>query len=168
MKTKFWFIALFIFATISVQAQEVNKKIYDTKKDMEILIGGCTRAGLADVEFGDFFHEYESYEPEYQIISQLSSIGQSYGIVLVLGTWCHDSQEQVPRFFRILDEIGYPDDEIRIIAVDGEKNYPGMETEELAIEFVPTIIFYQKKEEIGRIVETPEVSLEADWLSIIQ
>ena len=104
MKAKFWFIALFIFASISMHAQKVNKKIHDAEKYMEILIGPCTRAGLSDVEFGDFSNEYDSYEPESQVISQLINQGQGYGIVLVLGTWCQDSYEQVPRFFRVLDD----------------------------------------------------------------
>jgi hypothetical protein len=135
---------------------------------MEILIGHCTFEGLTEVEFGEYAMEYDSYEPDPQVISKLAGFGYNYSIVIVLGTWCHDSQEQLPRFNRILDEIGYASGEVSLIAVDGNKKCDLVDIEELNIEFVPTIIFYQNREEIGRIVETPEVSLEADWLSIIQ
>ena len=168
MKTKFWFIALIIFAGSSIQAQEVNKTMFDEDKDKEILRGGCTRAGLTDAKFGDFSGEYEDYAVDPELISELKATGLNYSILVVLGSWCQDSREQVPRFFRILDAIGYDDGEISMIAVDGNKKCTEFDISEFDIEFVPTFIFYRQGEEIGRIVETPEVSLEADWLGIVQ
>jgi hypothetical protein len=168
MKTKVWFIAIMIFAGFSLQAQELNKKMHDTEKDMEILFGHCTFEGLAEVEFGEYAAEYDNYEADPQVISELAGMGYNYSIVIVLGTWCHDSQEQLPRFNRILDEIGYAAGEVSLIAVDGKKTCDLVNLDDLDIEFVPTFIFYRIREEIGRIIETPEVSLEADWLAIIK
>ena len=41
------------------------------------------------------------------------------------------------------------------------------ETEGLNIEKVPTFIFYKNGIEIGRIIESPEKSIEKDFLKIL-
>ena len=169
MKKKVWFIAIMILAGLSLQAQEAKNKMYDPDKDQEILIGYCSRSDLNDVGFGEYMtEEYENYQADPEIIQQLGDLNTSVDIVIVLGTWCHDSKEQVPRFYRVLDDAGYPDDPITLIAVDGKKTGGKLDISHLNIEFVPTFIFYSKGEEIGRIIETPEVSLEVDMLDIIQ
>jgi thiol-disulfide isomerase/thioredoxin len=169
MKTKIWFIAIMIFAGLSLQAQEAKNKMYDPDKNQEILIGYCNRSDLNDVGFGEYMtEEYENYNADPDIIKQIGNHITNLDIVIVLGTWCHDSKEQVPRFYRVLDDAGFPDDPITLIAVDGKKTGGKLDISHLGIELVPTFIFYRKGEEIGRIVETPEVSLEADMLSIIR
>lgn len=169
MKTSFWFITLIISFSISLHCQEINKKVIDEKHEQEILIGYCNRAGLQEGDFGEIFaSEYEYYEADVAIIEQLSNYQGSIDIVLVLGTWCHDSQEQVPRFYRVLDDAVLSDERVTIICVDGNKTGGDLSIEHLGIEFVPTFIFYDGGEEIGRIIETPEVSIEADMWEIIK
>ena len=103
-----------------------------------------------------------------QIIDSLSRMTKSFDITLVMGTWCGDSQEQVPRFYRIMYDAQIPDDILTLICVDGNKTAGELSIEQLGIELVPTFIFYRQGEEIGRITETPEVSLEADMWEIVQ
>ena len=54
-----------------------------------------------------------------------------------------------------------------MIAVDRTKEEPKAEVEGYEIEYVPTLIFYREQKEIGRIIETPELSLEEDILAIL-
>ena len=42
-------------------------------------------------------------------------------VTIVLGTWCSDSQREVPRFFKVLNEAGYNDKRVKVIAVDKNK-----------------------------------------------
>lgn len=84
-----------------------------------------------------------------------------------MGTWCSDSREQIPAFYKILDELNYPSDKVTLICVDRKKKGLSNEADGLNIELVPTIIFYRNGEEIGRIIETPQESLEKDLLGII-
>jgi thiol-disulfide isomerase/thioredoxin len=168
MKTALWFIIISIFFKLSVFGQEKNKMIIDEKFEKEILIGYCDREGLMLDEFKEeFSHEYHEYCAQRKIINKIRKLDQDYVIVMVLATWCHDSKEQVPRFYRILDEAGIPADVITGICVDGEKLGGDIPIDNYKLEYVPTFIFYRNGKEIGRIIETPEVSLEEDMLKII-
>ena len=168
MKTTLWFVIIVILLGFSAQAQEKNKTIIDEKFEKEILIGYCDREGLQKGEFGEeYFDQYSEYNAERKIIKKIRKQKQDYIIVLVLATWCHDSKEQVPRFYRVLDEAKIPDDIMKVICVDGEKTAGELSIENYLIDRVPTFIFYRNGEEIGRIIETPEFSLEEDMLSII-
>ncbi len=84
-----------------------------------------------------------------------------------MGTWCSDSRREVPRFYKILDELNYPEEKVELINVD--RNKVGIENsvDSLNIELVPTFIIYSKGEEIGRIIETPKESLEKDLAKIL-
>lgn len=168
MKTTLWFILFILFLCTSLQAQERNKKILDSRFDKEILIGYCDREGLQDGEFGESYaYEYNEYIPNSKFIRKIRKQKHKYIIVLVLATWCDDSKEQVPRFYRILDEAGIPEDIMNVICVDGQKTAEEISLENYNIERVPTFIFYRNGKEIGRIIETPEASLEEDMLNII-
>ncbi len=169
MKTSLWFIMLTIFFSLSIDAQEMNKKIIDSELDKEILIGYCNRHALEEGEFGEYFmQEYQDYDADKQYIEKINGITGNVDIVLVLGTWCHDSKEQVPRFYSLLDDAKVPDDIITVICVDKDKSGGKLSIEHLRIERVPTFIFYRGGEEIGRIIETPESTLEQDMWNIIK
>ncbi len=160
---------LLIIFGYSVQAQELNKRIIDERLDREVLIGYCDRSGLLFGEFGDsYIHEYQEYVPVKKPVKKIKKHKADYNIILVLATWCHDSKEQVPRFYRILDDAKLSDDILTVICVDGNKTGGELPIEHLGIERVPTFIFYRDGEEIGRIIETPEISLEEDMWSIIK
>ena len=168
MKITLWFILIALFLSISVQAQEKNKKIVDSRFEKEILIGYCDREGLREGEFGEsFIYEYDEYTPKRKFVKKIRKQEPEYIIVLVLATWCGDSKEQVPRFYRILDEAGIPENIMNVICVDGQKAGGEISLENYHIERVPTFIFYRNGKEIGRIIETPEASLEEDMWDII-
>ena len=129
------------------------------------IVGDCSREDLTTGDFGAYFEEYyRDYDPESAFITGLESIRDSISIVIVLGTWCHDSQEQVPRFFKVLDEMNFDRSQVQMICVDTSKEVPGQDVSELGIVRVPTFIIYRGGEEAGRIVETPVQSLERDLL----
>ncbi|PLW92273.1 MAG: thioredoxin [Marinilabiliales bacterium] len=155
-----------------VSAQEINKTMIDTSRDQEILIGDCNREGLkSDVFGGQFGLEYDLYTTDIEAVADLSLYNGDYNIIIVLGSWCSDSREQVPRFLRIIDELGLSGDIIRMIAVDRTKKPGELEEEpevELNTERVPTFIFINEGIEIGRIIETPEETLELDMLNILR
>jgi len=89
-------------------------------------------------------------------------------ITIVIGTWCPDSRREVPRFMKIADLWGFPHDRIKFIGVDINKVAPLEDYFQLAIERVPTFIFYKKNIEKGRIIEVPETSLEQDTRNILK
>lgn len=151
-----------------MQAQELNKKITDESLEREVLIGYCDRAGLQGGEFGEhFMEEYNGYQPKAKYLKKINSADQNYEIVLVLATWCHDSKMQVPRFYRLLDLAGIDAGAMTVICVDGHKTGGDVSLEGKEIVRVPTFIFYRDGNEIGRIIESPEKSLEKDYWEIV-
>ena len=111
--------------------------------------------------------EYNNYQLDYETLDSLEGKLDNINIKIVFRSTCSDSREQLPRLFKILNELNYNVNTITLIGVNREKQGLSNEAEGLDIEFVPTIIFYKDGNEIGRIVETPYESLEKDLLKIL-
>lgn len=150
-------------------AQQINQKIMDPKSNEEILFGYCNRAGLEEGDFGKVFTEYYSvYEPDKKITGNIRKVTDSVSMTIVMATWCSDSEEQVPKFFRVLDQVRFDEGQVTILCVDRDKKAGEIDLVKMDIQRVPTFIIYRKGKEVGRIVETPMNSLEGDLLMILQ
>lgn len=149
--------------------EEVNKSVAETAKSEEImLIGQISKSELQKDQYAEWFNAgEENYIPKNEALSALKSHEQNYEIKIFMGTWCGDSKEQVPHFYKILKQINFDLRKTTLIAVDKKKNTPDHLEKDLNINYVPTFIFYKNGKEIHRIVETPVVSLESDMLKII-
>jgi thiol-disulfide isomerase/thioredoxin len=111
---------------------------------------------------------YRDYHPDQAFMEELQKADFSeLTITIVLGTWCPDSRREVPRFMKIIDLWGFPEEKIRFIGVDIDKIAPLQDYMELGIERVPTFIFYENNSEKGRIIEVPVTSLEQDTRNIL-
>ncbi len=150
--------------------QEINRKIFDVRAGQEILIDEVNRQGLKQEPFFSWYVKgYEEYHPGQEVINELLSVDPSeIKIILVLGTWCGDSKREVPHFFKIMDEIAFPEENVQMIAVDRQKESAAFSMEELGITHVPTFIIINNGFEVGRIVEVPEGSLENHLLRLFK
>ena len=165
---KFFLIAIVVLLfSCSVQKQLVSKKI--EKDGLEILYGEISREQLF-FDFPNWNNNYERYTPSEDAVNTLKKFaGHSLEVEIFLGTWCIDSRREVPRFFKLLDQINIiADQNIRIWAVDREKKLETGLARERDIYRVATFIFFDGKRELGRIIETPDISLEEDLLSILE
>jgi hypothetical protein len=145
-----------------------NQKMMDPKAEQEILIGYCTREGLLLSDFSTFFNdEHDKYQPDRKIVNEILPKINDLTVTLIMGTWCDDSKEQVPRFFKIIDSFEQTGPPITIICVDKDKKCKFVSLDDLSLEKVPTFIFYRDKKELGRIIETPSATLEQDILAIL-
>ena len=162
-------VTLWLTGPSLLRAQELNKNIFSAGANQEILIGYGTREGMEQEPFNRWFdQEYSAYQLNDTLISMMASIRFSdVYITVVLGTWCSDSRQEVPRFFKVADALKIPENHIRVIFVDRDKTAPGIDLAKLNIERVPTLIFYFSGKETGRIIERPEVSLETDMKNIL-
>jgi len=85
-----------------------------------------------------------------------------------MGTWCPDSRKEVPRFYKILDSLKFPESQLKLITVNRMKKGIAQETDGLNIQRVPTFIFYKDGKEVGRIIEHPSFDrLEDDVQKIV-
>jgi len=162
------FLSFIMVACFSTQ--KLNVMVYDENAAQDILIGECTRMGLtSNATFKEWFNtEYNNYIPEFNdeeaLIENLSDVK----ITVVMATWCSDSRREVPRFYKILDNLNYDvNKNLRLINVNRQKTTDKLDITNLKIELVPTIIFYRNGVELGRITETPVQSLEKDMEVIV-
>lgn len=137
-----------------------------------IMAGKINRIGLQQEPFGFWFNNgYEDYDVDKASLDKVKEALKGVEILLFMGTWCSDSQREVPRFFKILDQLGYDLNKLQLVALsnhpDQYKQSPQHEEEGWNIEYVPTIIFLKNGKELGRIVESPEQSLEKDMKKIL-
>ncbi|MCX6168805.1 MAG: thioredoxin family protein [Ignavibacteriales bacterium] len=164
----FSFSLLFFFAS-TLSAQNKNKLIVDEKSGKPMLIGLCDRTAFADSNFAWWFNsEMDMYSIDSVTLKDVSDKLKDVKITIVMGTWCSDSKREVTRFFKILDLLGYDENNLTLICVDRNKKTTGTEIEKLDIKLVPTFIFYKNDVEIGRIVESPKESLEKDLVGIMK
>jgi thiol-disulfide isomerase/thioredoxin len=169
MKKLVMILSIFTFVNFA-NAQDINKTKIDEKSQMEVLTGLCNRDGLKLNLFKSYYDtEYAAYTPDATTINNLKTFlaNKNIKVVIVMGSWCGDSQEQVPRFYKIIDAIGFLDSNITLYSVDRTKKTEKGETDNLNITLVPTFIFYKDGKEIGRITETPKETIEKDMLGII-
>ena len=84
-----------------------------------------------------------------------------------MGTWCEDSEREVPAIFKLLDAVNFDQNKIDIYAMSEEKTTPENFENGLNIIKVPTLIFYKNGKELNRFVEFSIVSLEDDIKKIV-
>lgn len=160
-------IVLLLILSSFLFGQE-SKIIIDSISNKLMLVGISERAAYQDSNFAWWFNsEYTNYDVDTETLLNYKDMFEGKIVKVVLGTWCSDSRREVPRMLKILDFINFPKDKIFFINVDREKIGISNEADVLNIELVPTFIFYDHGEEIGRIIETPVESLEKDLAKII-
>jgi thiol-disulfide isomerase/thioredoxin len=113
-----------------------------------------------------WLEEYHAAQPDPVVIERLRTAAGSYRIVTVLGSWCEDSEREVPRLVRVLDELEVPIFEHRMIGVDRMRRIDDAELAiaagvERTVARVATIVVFDGDGlELGRIVETAEKPIE--------
>ena len=177
MKKQILFTFAFLFVLVlSATAQDdsyhkpLNQVVKDKSIGQDILLGPCNEMGLkTNSLFAPAFNiEYNGYKPDAQVINSIKKELRKTRITVVFGSWCGDSKLQVGRFYKILDEAGYPGKYVTALAVNRKLKAVGTKVDRLNIHRVPTFIVNYRGKEIGRIVESPKTSLEGDLANILK
>ena len=145
---------------------------FDVSKDKEgatVYKGQFTFDDLRkEPSFGWFQRGAEAYKADTNAIKYLKKELPNYTIVVLMGTWCDDSQNLIPKLYKTLELTAYPMDKYAMFGVDRAKEAKYIEHKLYKVERVPTIILYKKNMEIGRIVESVKRSIEVDLVQLIQ
>lgn len=155
----------------SQPAQPFNTEATDKKGNL-ILLGKTTRERLAQSPFDSWYSKnYEAYRVDTNTAAQIKPLLKNKKFLLFMGTWCGDSRREVPRIYKILDYCKVNASQIQLINLNNSdtayKQSPGHEEQGLNIRRVPTLLIYENKLEVGRVVESPVTSLEKDLLAIV-
>ena len=152
----------------TIVKQEINKIILDTIDNTMMLIGNINKEGLNGDDFIEWYQEnYKAHELDTLTVKEINKKIKEVRIKVFMGTWCSDSQREVPAFYKILNQLDFDITKLEVIAVSQEKDTPDKLEEGFNIEYVPTIIFYKNEKEIGRFVEFAQETLEKDILAIL-
>ena len=121
----------------------------------ELLVGDTSAVQLFDAH-PRFARGYEAFDAE------VLELPDEVSVLLFFGTWCHDSEREVPRLVKLLETAGLSEDKLTLIALDYRKREPEGRAREFNVRYTPTAIFMREGAEVGRIVERPKTSLSED------
>ena len=129
---------------------------YDTK-GRKVLRGLITRADIEnDTAFGWFQKNYKLGKPDANTVTAFKQHADNFKLLVFAGTWCPDTQNLLPEFYRLTDAAGFADSSITLIGVDNEKTtYAHLNTTFHLVD-VPTFIVMKNGKEVGRVVEYGE------------
>jgi len=155
---KFLLMAAMLSLFLSVNCARAKKE--------PMLIGRADLNRVLAVD-SSFRAKANLYSPAPRAIEFLKSYDKPTVIEVFYGSWCSDSQREVPRFIKVMEKANNPNFKVIYIGVDRKKHDPEGLAKKRGIERVPTFILFQQGKEIGRIVETPEISIEEDLAQIL-
>ena len=162
-------IAVAMLSMASVLRVQDQQQQDQPEKSVSDLLGAIQREQLQEGPYNIWFDkQYVGYQSDQDQLQELRQRLTGVTVKLFLGTWCKDSKRQVPRFFSLLDEVGYSSEHVELIAINRSKEVPSQFGSGLNIHHVPTFIIMRGDRELGRIIETPVVSLERDMLTILR
>ena len=102
-----------------------------------------------------FENNYDSYNLDNNTLNNDFSNIYEYQIEIYMNTKCHDSEREVPRLIKILDELNFSEDNLKIVLLNSEKKSSGGYENGKNITNTPTFIFLKESGEKNRIVEFP-------------
>jgi thiol-disulfide isomerase/thioredoxin len=137
----------------------------DSVKNQRILIGKVTQANIADSMW--YRENYGGESVSADALNTINDFSNEVTVEVFFGTWCEDSRIWVPSFIGLIDKTELAD-QVSLVALPRSKNTAETAKLKEIIERVPTFVFWRDGQEIGRIVETPEVSLVEDMIEVLK
>ena len=123
------------------------------------------RYPLGDISQAELFERHAGFKRNYdayEVTAGIVGLPADLKVKILFGTWCHDSEREVPRVLKLLAASGVKEESISLIALDILKEEPTGREKALGVKSTPTFIFFIGGTELGRIVERPSKSLLED------
>ena len=158
-------LGIFVFVVSSC----VNPRVLHTEKykGKDILVGEGNFRTLRVAPYQRWFEENQSvYTPDEQVVEALKPLLKEVDMEVYMGTWCPDSREHVPVFYKVLQAAGYDTNRVKIFFLPRDYGAHPLVKGKNIIR-VPTFIFYKNGKPLGRIIEYPMESVEKDMLKIL-
>lgn len=154
-------IAIFIFSCSISSLKQLQKNSFTETRDeghdgnAKILTGSFTRDILQkDTAFKWFNDNYKYANPDASAVTTFKNKKDKFSVVVFGGTWCHDTQNLLPLFFKLIDQSEFPANKIYLIGVDRAKTTIKQLHTKYKVVNVPTFIIQDNTgKEFGRVVE---------------
>ena len=148
---------------------KLNKQVADTIDGGMMLLGPINAEGLNQEPYALWFEENsKAYTPDMTLIEEIKPLLKPCYVKVFMGSWCEDSQREVPALLKLLDLADFDSSQLEIIAMTHDKDTPENYEADYQIEFIPTIMFFKDGSELNRIVEYTQETLELDMLKILK
>jgi len=159
MSYKGIFILFFAFAVCkNISAQTTLLHYYEISRDekngSKVLKGLLNRSDIeSDTSFKWFKENMKLGQADASAVAAFQKNASKFQMVVFGGTWCDDTQNLLPVFYRLIDKSSYPDSSITLIGVDLKKTTLYNLHNVFHIVDVPTFIVMKDGKEVGRVVE---------------
>lgn len=156
---KYFFSALILAALISCSASrqsKIQKPDYTVVPDdrTKVLRGYINRSIIeSDTTFAWFKDNMRWGQADAAAIRSFSENKDKFSMLVFGGTWCGDTKNLWPVFYRLVDKSGYPENKITLVAVDRAKTTINNLEKKWNVVNVPTFIVLHDGKEVGRVVE---------------
>jgi thioredoxin 1 len=118
---------------------------------------------VGDITPDELLSAYPSFRGGYEAFAvETLYLPGDVSVLMFFGTWCHDSEREVPRLLKLLEAAGLSENNLSLIALDYRKREPKGRAVKFNVRYTPTAIFMREGVEVGRIIERPNISLHED------
>ena len=129
------------------------------------------RYPIGDISHAELLERHEVFKRNYdayEVPAGVAGLPVDLEVKILFGTWCHDSEREVPRMLKLLGASGVKEENISLISLDIRKEEPEGRARALDVHFTPTFVFFSEGKELGRIIERPIVSLPHDLTALVE
>ncbi len=155
MKKYLLALLFFIPVTAELFGQAQYEASQDEKHPEVKIVRGLVNKYLIqnDTSFNWYTTSQGYYNPDTATLNAFERARGKIQFVIFGGTWCEDTQFILPKFFKLQEKSGIPDNAITLFGVNREKKSLGNIAEAFNVILVPTFIVMKDGKEIGRVVE---------------
>jgi len=164
-----FFLVVLLSCSSSHKLSKIDYSVIPDNR-AKILKGIINRSIIEnDTSFGWFKENMKWGQAEEAAVTAFKQKGKEFKLIIFGGTWCEDTQNILPKIYRVVDQSAYREKNIVLIAVDRQKQTINNLHTIYKIVNVPTVIVIKDGKEIGRVVEYGKSgSVEKDLAEIIQ
>lgn len=152
-------IVLALLVAIAITPAVVAQAQYEASQDekhpeVKIVRGLVNKYMIQnDTAFKWYSQSQGYYNPDTATLNAMAAAKGKYQFVVFGGTWCEDTQFILPKFFKLQEKSGLPDEAITMFGVNRAKTSLGNIAKAFNVTLVPTIIVMKEGKEVGRVVE---------------
>ncbi|MBG9375539.1 thioredoxin family protein [Panacibacter sp. DH6] len=148
-------IMLGLITVLSTNAQVRNYEVStDAENNTKVLKGIISRNDIQNDTAFKWFNDNMKYgQADAAAVAAFKKHAQDIQLVVFGGTWCEDSQNLLPVFYRLVDKSGFPDSSITLIGLDRRKTTLYNLHKVFNVTKAPTFIVMHQGKEIGRVEE---------------
>ena len=158
-----------VLASQQVFAQQKLYEVLPDAEEKKLFRGIVTVQDIKnDSSFTWYKQNLQYYRNNAALVEAFKQKKGQFQLIIFAGTWCHDSQQIIPKYFSCLEAAGIPDSAFTIIATDRNKTTIGNLHQLFGVSLVPTVIVMKEGKEVGRITEYGKTGLpDAELATLI-